>query len=80
MLGGKIAQSGSSCDPEFDDYCGDDDVGRLVLGGFVGVVAAGAIDWFLLGKDEHKVVPASIQPTIAPTPGGGGQVGFMGVF
>ncbi len=80
LIGARLAESGSSCDPEYDDYCGDDDMVRVILGGMAGVVAAGAIDWIFLAKDERKVGPLSIQPSIAPTPGGGGQVGIMGVF
>ena len=80
LLGAQILQSGSSCDPEFEDSCGDDDMGRKIVGGMAGVLAAGVIDWFILGKEEHKVGSARLQPSIAPTPGGGGQIGLMGVF
>lgn len=80
VIGAELATSGYSCNTAVEDECGSEGVGRIILGGMAGVLAAGAVDWFLLGKEERKAGSLGIQPTLSPTRGGGGQVGLMGVF
>ena len=81
---GKLATGLNDCDPQFEDHCGEDDMPLTLIGGFVGVVAASTIDWFVLGsvKTKEKSLTlggVSVQPTVYPTESGA-QLGMVGQF
>lgn len=86
VVGARLLISMNECDPQITDFCGEDEMVYRIIGGGIGVMAAGALDWFLLGRQKKKeTTPAlslggvRVQPTLYPS-ASGAQLGVMGQF
>lgn len=86
VLVAKLATGMDDCDPEYQDFCGEDEMAYRIMGGLVGVFAAGALDWFVLGRVEKNETPPGLQvggirlqPTLYPSDSGA-QLGVLGQF